>query len=287
MSCKSFNRSAFTLIEILIATSILAAIVAVILWLTTNMLNLWERSSSSISSGSEARIAMDLLSTDLSSISFKEDDFQWISFQPITDELGPLIEDNRAYQLLFFSTPVDKPTETPNGQPAEGDLCAIQYRLAYKNPFNNQSGTLIYGLYRTVVDPSSTFEDAIGTDELATVWTSEFYGRKGDGKHPEEFLIGNVIEFFVEVVFEESINGVTRIEKSSLSEGYTFGPFNSNNPSSVAAPRSIQVTLTVLSDAGMKQLENNPNLSRADRELVITQFSDTFSTRIPILTTTF
>lgn len=278
---------AFTLVEILIATGILAGIVALILWLTTTMLGTWERSTGKISANGDARIAMDLLTSDLSTLILRNDEFQWMNFAPVpggTSELGELVDSKRAYRLLFFSTPLDQPKETPTGDPALGDVCAIQYRLAYKNPFNNSDpdSRKVYGLYRTIADSKSTFDSALGQTDLGSVWTNSFYDSKGEGKHYEEFLIGNVVEFFVQVVYEDSTGTSVVTKQTGENEDFIYGP---NGGAAGKTPKSIIISLVVLSENGMKQLEANSELGNAERENLIRQNSERFTTRVRILST--
>ena len=56
---------AFTLIEILVASSVMVVLVGIVAYITGSVMNSWNRSSGKLSSNAEARLALDLLTQDL------------------------------------------------------------------------------------------------------------------------------------------------------------------------------------------------------------------------------
>lgn len=72
------NRRGFTIIELLVAVGITALLVTLMLTIVTNVLNGWNRSSGSLSSGNQARTILDHLSQDLQSVVLKRDGNVWL-----------------------------------------------------------------------------------------------------------------------------------------------------------------------------------------------------------------
>ena len=68
-------RSGFTLVELLVAVSITAVMVAFILTITTNVLNLWTRTTGALSCENQAVLIMDYLSQDFRGLVMKQDSF--------------------------------------------------------------------------------------------------------------------------------------------------------------------------------------------------------------------
>ena len=56
---KLKRRSAFTLIEIMVASVIMVVMVGLVIQITSEVLKVWNRSSGKLSANAEARIALD------------------------------------------------------------------------------------------------------------------------------------------------------------------------------------------------------------------------------------
>ena len=81
MKLKKYNRqarSAFTLIEIMVATVVMLILVGLVGEITFNVLNAWNRASGKLAANAEARIAMDLLTHDLQSTVLRSNGQQWL-----------------------------------------------------------------------------------------------------------------------------------------------------------------------------------------------------------------
>ncbi|MEM7012306.1 MAG: prepilin-type N-terminal cleavage/methylation domain-containing protein, partial [Verrucomicrobiota bacterium] len=75
---KKKKRSAFTLLEILIATFVMALLVGVVLQITTNVLGLWNSSTGRLSANYSAQVVLDLVAQDLESAIFRADGNEWL-----------------------------------------------------------------------------------------------------------------------------------------------------------------------------------------------------------------
>ena len=71
-------QSAFTLIEIMVATVVMIVLTGLVIQITSEVLKVWNRSSGKLSANAEARIAMDLLTQDLETAVFRNNNLQWL-----------------------------------------------------------------------------------------------------------------------------------------------------------------------------------------------------------------
>ncbi len=72
-------RPGFTLVELLVAISITTVLVALMLSLTTNVLNLWTRQTGRLAIDSQAALIMDLVTSDLRGAMMKRDGRVWLA----------------------------------------------------------------------------------------------------------------------------------------------------------------------------------------------------------------
>ncbi len=79
------SKTAFTIIELLVAVAITAAMAAVMLAMTTNILSSWTRASGNLSAMSNARVALDFLQKDLERAMFRHDGNVWLAVDTIND----------------------------------------------------------------------------------------------------------------------------------------------------------------------------------------------------------
>lgn len=76
---RTTRRSAFTIIELLVAVSITVVMVALMLTIVTNVLTVWNRTSGDLSAENQARQALDLLARDLQGAVFRRDGNVWLA----------------------------------------------------------------------------------------------------------------------------------------------------------------------------------------------------------------
>jgi prepilin-type N-terminal cleavage/methylation domain-containing protein len=72
------SRKAFTLIELLVAITVTAVMVGMMITILNNVLNSWNRSTATLTSGNQARALLDQISTDLQSLVLRQDDNAWL-----------------------------------------------------------------------------------------------------------------------------------------------------------------------------------------------------------------
>ena len=83
---KFGNRKAFTLVEIMAATAIMTIIVLVVLTITTQVLNTWNRASGQLQTYFEANNLASVIQEDLESMKIKKDKkyvLKWFLFSGI------------------------------------------------------------------------------------------------------------------------------------------------------------------------------------------------------------
>lgn len=73
------RKQGFTLIEILVALSVTALMVTLMINITIGVLNVWNRSSGTLTTGNQARTLMDQIAQDLQGAIFKRDDNVWLA----------------------------------------------------------------------------------------------------------------------------------------------------------------------------------------------------------------
>ncbi|HTB62813.1 MAG TPA: prepilin-type N-terminal cleavage/methylation domain-containing protein [Opitutales bacterium] len=156
------QRRGFTLVEILTATAIMALIVSLVMTVMTQVLAGWNRASEDLDTSEKASKIFHLVSQDLETAIFRSDGNQWMS---LTSEspAGSPTTDATMSRLIFYTTPELRQTKDSGqggtaGQVIPGDICAVEYRVVYADPFGNSSSTQkTFQLHRVVVDAASTF----------------------------------------------------------------------------------------------------------------------------------
>lgn len=82
------RRRGFTIIELLVAIGVTALLVTLMFTILTNILNVWNRSSGTLTTGNQARIVMDALSQDLQGAIMRRDDNVWMAATIQRDQTG-------------------------------------------------------------------------------------------------------------------------------------------------------------------------------------------------------
>jgi prepilin-type N-terminal cleavage/methylation domain-containing protein len=160
--CRPRRPGGFTLVEILTATAIMSLIVSLVMTILTQVVSAWNRSSDDLQMSSLASSVFQQVSQDLETAIFRSDGNQWMS---LTSEVpqGSPVSDASVSRLIFYtSTPLrqtnDSGTPGAEGNPIPGDICAVEYRVTYSDPFGNDASTSkTFQLHRVAVDPASTF----------------------------------------------------------------------------------------------------------------------------------
>lgn len=78
MRMRTHQKRAFTIIELLVAVSVTALMVGLMLSIVVNVLKGWDKSSGSLTAGNQARVVLDQLARDLQSSIMKRDRDGWL-----------------------------------------------------------------------------------------------------------------------------------------------------------------------------------------------------------------
>lgn len=261
--CLSGKRIVgFTLIEVLAAVSIMAVLILGVLTITTNVLNSWTRSNDQLISNYEARVALDIIAQDLEAAVIRRNGSYWlqVDYSSVSGYSTPQAS-------LYFFSPVL--TRDPDWS---GDICMVAYKVDYKNPFtlvqgNMQDTNTMYGLYRLVVRPESTFSFALAeaaNSELGAVWlVPEVQAPILD---LNSFLSANVANFVVRALYTEPDEPGVQMTPDPAS-GAALASFYIRDGLYVDGDKiegakvvGLEISLTVLGNEGANQARVQGNL---------------------------
>ncbi len=178
MKTPSFShalRRGFTLLEVMVATSIMVIIVLAVVTIASDTFKAYDRAVADLSTQSEGRGVLDALENDLQTAILRPDGRCWMEVilpgSPGAPAKAPAPIGNMKGLdqpiLMFFASPPDRPRWNPAAstprQSLKGDVCAISYRLGQRSPFDMPGEPIqqVYGVYRTIVDPEGTFTEAL------------------------------------------------------------------------------------------------------------------------------
>ena len=277
------TRSAFTLIEIMVASVIMVILVGLVIQITTSVLKVWNDSSGKLSANAEARIALDLLTQDLETAFLKNNSKQWLRVDAPALSGGPY--GNQTVALKLFSPALDRDQSQP------GDICAIAYHLEYGPAFQGSTDN-IYALYRKLETSEDTFDNFMGssTDAVQDSLTGAGW-EKADIVTEGNYLAGNIIDFKVILYEENTASGVARVVNATepdlviINDSFFLG-------GSVGTPivnplLFAEVILTVISDEGLQLLQRFDQVGSfeqyEDTGDIVREHGETFTRRVNFL----
>jgi prepilin-type N-terminal cleavage/methylation domain-containing protein len=288
----AYAKKGFTLIEIMVATVIMVVLVGLVIQITSEVLNVWNRSSGKLAANAEARIAMDLLTQDLETAVYRNNGMQWLRAEN-EGVIGPSgnLED-ATVALRLFSPALDRPD-------GPGDICAIAYKLDYRNPITGAQGggdpdDRLFILYRLVVSPQQTFNDLMGAENdqvLLPGKGSPTWGQNIVGTEGGNYLVSNIVKFNVDFyVQDDGDSGTpTPVPGDTIFGGTdaTVGSGATSEPAHFQKPLAYaEITLTVISDEGASLLQNIGRINE-NVDSVIQQYGEVFTRRVNFLARPF
>ena len=292
---SSFKKG-FTLIEIMVATVVMVIMVGLVVQITSEVLKVWTRSSDKLSANAQARIALDLITSDLETAVFRNNGLCWLEAKQ-EEVPNPLnIPTLQTTLLYLFAPALDRPKTDVNDNSVQGDICAISYELVYQDPVDGDDDPLdnTFALHRRLIDSKTTFESLLGegNQETFTKWRQTGVGAEiplpPPGNYPQTsdsgyFLASNIIDFRVDFYYVDAA-GDSQLAPSVPSLAYggtgsTLGPGSTNNFSIAYA----EVKLRVLSNQAMDQLRRDPSVAQSgfdDLEQFIAANSEVYTRRV-------
>lgn len=281
------RRKAFTLIEIMVAAAITIIMIGLVIQITSEVLKIWNRSVGKLSANAEARVAMELLTSDLETALLVNNGQQWIR---VEQEVG---DDPITVGLKLFSPALDRPSDEP------GNICAIAYRLA-KAPAYQNASIDTYVLFRDLEGPVDTFNNLLGPnpDNSQLELTGDDFWAPSNTIYPDNYLAGNIYSFKIYVYGVDETTGEEIVLNATnggefvtndidfdgvINEDYAYGGNNSNDE----LPTSAEIFLTVVSDEGMSIIElfddpeiNGAGTGYADKDEVLREHAEVFKRRV-------
>ncbi|MEM7792228.1 MAG: prepilin-type N-terminal cleavage/methylation domain-containing protein [Verrucomicrobiota bacterium] len=290
---KRLTKRGFTLIEILVATGIMVILIGMVIQITADVLDVWNEASGKLSANAEARIAMDLITSDLETAILRKNGQQWLRVEGSASVNGGPYDSNTV-ALKLFAPALDRPTVNDAGEAASGNICAIAYRLEYKEAYAD-ADIDVYALYRAIEDPKTTFDDLFGSlsdNQSPQLTLTQGFWDDDSITEEENFLASNVVDFKVFIYEETGEPNPTPVNANQTTleltgDDYAFGGINGSTRNLLYA----DVIMTILSDEGMEILNNIEDGlatgytgSKAEAaEQVVKEKGQTFSRRIYFL----
>ena len=290
----SRRRSAFTLIEIMVASVIMVILTGLVIQITSEVLKVWNRSSGKLSANAEVRIALEFLTQDLETAVLRNNNKQWLRVEAPIDPGGPYTDQTVALKL--FSPALDR------DQSVSGDICAVGYRLDYGPAYEGAEDN-VYALYRKIVNPEVTFNSVMGSSGVPLQDSLEGGQWESIVDQPERanYLAGNILEFkvflciddgtgadiFINVRDKNNDNPVMILDGNN----YAFGS-NPKNPDTTVIEITDQllyaeVHLKVISDEGLQLLQRFDEVGPFDKykaaSNIVTEHGQTFIRRVNFL----
>ncbi len=282
---RKLGKRGFTLIEIMVATVIMIILTGLVIQITSEVLKVWNRSTGKLSANAQARIAMDLLTQDLETAVFGNENMQWLRAEQDT-LVGPADSQTATVAMRLFSPALDR----PSGPNDAGDICAIAYKLDYRNPVTGSAAAddpddRLFILYRLVVDPEETFTNLMGAAQLpdheASTWgTQSIVGTSG-----ANYLVSNIVQFHVDFYVEDDGDNGT---PTKVSGNTILGGTDSTVGAGAIVPAGLhfkkplayaEITLTVISDEGAQLLQNVSRINQ-DVDSIIREHGEVFTRRV-------
>ncbi len=291
MHLQKIKTKAFTLIEMLVATAVMAILVTIVLGITTDFLNVWTKTSNKLSSSTDAKFAMDIITKDLAGAVLRNNGSEWMETALGSTGSNTYSSTNTSV-LTFFSAITDR---NQNAGAIPGDICAVAYDLKEQRLFDPNWSFNTFALYRTLVDADDTFTHFFGFTDLSAGWGDTGTNKapydpypSGDDPDIGNLLVQNVVRFQILVTYTDTA-GVQVVDDPSKTSGaqepeHTFPVVGSASPATAfGTPLYADVVLAIVSEEGAKVLDAHLSGERSDfsnLNQIIVRYGKTFTQRV-------
>lgn len=260
------RKSAFTLIELLIAMSITAVILLVMLSLTATVADAWKRSRGQVFSNASARAVFDRIVTDFESAYYVQslEGAEWFRFLPVDSSELLNSQSDGSYAptwAMFYTSPMDRDVAKP------GDVIGLSYRLAKQPVVGSDADYDLWALYRafpTAYWNGPNPEDApnpakVTFDEL--LGKSDIHGGFWDGRDAitqstDSLLAANVLDFQVVSWIRMADGNLQKVpsetDVSVTSEGVRIG----GSVETGARLFAVEISLTILAESAVDHMRD-------------------------------
>lgn len=265
------QKKAFTLVETLLAVTVLIFIILSVISLSHHSLLTWHHAAASLEKQSQAVECYDRLIEDLESALFKNDAQKWLGCGPL--KVGLISAQDSCWLRFFINT--DKGVQ------------AVSYHIRPFYPASATSAQMpFYGLYRHLSNSQLTLDSLLGQLERAEL--SSFYNPEQSDKKTfinASLLIPYVLGFEIKFFYHTTPDALQSID-ATLSE--CFFPLETADQKRVPFPAFAEIKLTIIEDRGIQQLINRGMTNKVPfLNESIKKHATTYTRRIIFHTTTF
>jgi type II secretory pathway pseudopilin PulG len=258
LSLPRSGRQAFTLVEVLVSSALTIIVLMMLFAVLLSAMDVWQGGTTRLQTNADARLALDLVVRDLQSMVVRQTQYdqQWLSSVRIPVAGAP--SGISTTWLTFFAPSLDRDP----GQ--EGDIVALSYAAGLQDPFTASNFVPVYGLYKSMIDTTNTFANALGkTDILGGFWNiqppaTQPLNRRG-------VIIPNVVDFKVTWWVRDVVSNAGPfpiLPTRPLRLGNQLYIDNVVRPT--LKIEAADISLTILTDEGMREarLGNTADLAR-------------------------
>lgn len=271
------RRPGFTLVELLVATAVMAIVLVLSVQVVTASLNQWGLANDRMTANMQARLALDWISRDIQTVIVSGDDSEWLRIAPIsvTGGSGGTVDGSR---LMIFCQPGERPKDPASSSSRITGPIAVSYMMGYLDPMVSGGSRKNFALLRTAINPRDTFENMAVANLETDFWAAGVLGFTT--VRPEDIVAENVVAFQVIAEFVDETNDATH--RSDPAERFSVGPDGVIRSGSQTHPharlQALEVSLRLLKPKVAARL--NGLSGQAWQEAIET--SEVFSKRIPI-----
>ncbi len=260
------GRSAFTLLELLVAMAVLALFVTLAFQITTGALNQWQAVNSKLKLNMQARMVLDWIERDLQTALVRQDGGEWLRIEPYELEAVGTLK-FPATKLMLFSQAGERHVDPDNTVTSDEDPAtlsgpaAVAYDMAYVDPLTLAPTRPRPGLFRLALDPGYTFLKGFveNTPENLRTDLWDVLPQDIGVIRPEHLLVENVCAFRIRVEFADAAGSIrTTAEDDTFSAGANgeirTGTGGGAQTYPGAKVLSVEVTLWLLDMGGTNRL---------------------------------
>ena len=292
---SSKPHKGFTILELMVAMTITAIIVGVLVTITGTAIDTWNRSRNELRAARQAEAMINVMSRDLESLVVRGDRPQeWLSTILETPDDGG---STNAARMIFFTAATDR-YDGQVGIPGEdmgGDISCVAYQLEWKDPVAagvRQFETFV--LNRHIVNPDQTFQRLLGQTDVANTLDSVFTTNFGaDMDQDRNFVCENIFQFTM-VFHIDLVDSLGNVQTKLVSVSPGTGGMTSlrvkhNEIATVPEQldlangvlTAVEVSITVLTDAAIAQLRSNAGLAENSNWLSSNSYNFTRLIQVP------
>lgn len=292
----------FTILELMVAMTITAIIVGVLVTITATAIDTWNRSRNELRAARQAEAMINIMTKDLECLVVRSDRPQeWLSAIQGTPADGG---SSNATRLIFFTAATDRYDGQigVDGEDRGGDISCVGYRLDWKDPVTAGTDEFeTFVLSRHLVDPDLTFQNLLGQTNNGGTLDSIFMNNYGDLiDQDRNFVCENIFQFttvfhidvldantgksdtrLVSVSTDSNGVEVIQVKHSGIEARDSLGSATPDPDLLNGVLTAVEVSLTVLTDSAITQLRNNNSLADNSEWLGRNSFSFSRLIQVP------